>query len=122
MCRLSASGACVFCRIVDGMAPVTTVHEDHRLVIIEPIGPHAPGHLLVIPKVHMASAVDQPHLAGVIATEALRWATEAGIESFNLLTSIGAAATQTVRHLHYHILPRGQNDGLPKDWPWLRDM
>lgn len=111
---------CIFCRIVDGMAPATTVHEDHRLVIIEPLDPHVPGHLLVIPKVHMPDATTQPRLAGVIAAEALRWATESGVESFNLLTSIGAAATQTVRHLHWHILPRRPDDGLPPDWPWLR--
>lgn len=40
----------------------------------------------------------------------------------NVLTSIGAAATQTVEHLHIHVIPRGSEDGLPADWPWMRGM
>lgn len=114
---------CVFCRIIAGDAPAKMLMQDGRHVVIEPLGPHAPGHALVIPRIHIESAASAPMYAGeafaaaVIAAQRL---TDRG--EYNLLTSVGPSATQTVMHLHVHIIPRSAEDGLHHDWPWCRDL
>lgn len=113
-----ADAPCPFCAIVNGEAPATILmHPHYGIAIIEPIGPHAPGHALVIPTRHVPDATTDPPLTGQVFATAARWAQRFGAS--NLLTSVGADATQTVMHLHVHVVPRGAQDGLPARWPWL---
>lgn len=110
---------CVFCDIIDGVAPAVTIKEVPFAKIIEPLGPHAPGHVLVIPRMHLEHAGADAPATGRLFHIAARYA-EDHHDAYNLLTSRGAAATQTVGHLHVHVIPRGPDDGLDADWPWMR--
>ena len=109
---------CVFCLIANGDAPATMLMQPHYgIAIFEPIGPHAPGHALVIPTRHVDDATTDPLLTGQVFATAARWARR--FNACNLLTSVGTAATQSVMHLHVHVVPRGADDQLPLRWPWL---
>lgn len=103
---------CVFCGIIAGVAPAVVVREWPDAVAIVPLDPVTPGHLLVVPRVHVVDATVDPEVTGV----AMRRAAELAAPPCNLITSAGAAATQTVWHLHIHVVPRRVGDGLPLPW------
>lgn len=103
---------CVFCaRIVarDFTAAGTQV------VYFEPLDPVTPGHLLFVPRKHAASAAANSWLAGAVFEEAAYYGQQAGLP-FNLITSVGPEATQTIPHLHVHYVPRRPGDGLALPW------
>jgi histidine triad (HIT) family protein len=115
------TGECVFCAIVNRKAPAKIIERGTGHVIFEPLNPHAPGHVLVVPAEHIENASENPALAGVMASiAAIHMAKTPGLE-YNLLTSVGRFATQTVMHLHWHIIPRDSYDELHPDWPWCRE-
>ena len=100
---------CLFCKIIAGEIPSTKVYEDDLCYAFYDINPLAPTHLLVIPKVHLASAAEVTeetapvvgHIYAVIA----KLAKELGIaEGYRVVTNVGALAGQTVHHLHFHVL------------------
>lgn len=102
---------CVFCeRITNG--EYDDKFADH--VIFEPLNPVVKGHRLVVPVKHTANLND-PNLAAEQTGWALRYFTN-DLDSYNIITSKGAAATQTVQHLHFHIVPRTKGDGLKLPW------
>lgn len=109
------SGSCVFCDIVNRRAPGKILKDwDHTIALV-PLTPVVDGHVLIIPKLHVAHAGDDPQVTG----DTMACASEyAGIlhDSFNLITSAGRAATQSVDHLHIHVVPRTFNDGLMTPW------
>lgn len=108
-------GECIFCRIVAGDAPATIVEEFATAIVIVPLYPVVEGHLLVIPKAHMSDAAASPTLTGNMFALASIAAAKR-YESFNLITSRGTPATQSVFHLHVHIVPRERGDHLPLPW------
>jgi histidine triad (HIT) family protein len=85
-----------------------------RIVSFEPLNPVTPGHLLVVPGVH----VEHAGVAPEVTAGTMHFAAELAhlFESANLITSIGTPATQTVRHLHIHVVPRREGDGLALPW------
>src|SRR3954471_24173212 len=96
---------CLFCRIIAGELPSTIVDEDERTVAFMDINPATRGHALVVPRRHARDllAIDPEDLAAtVVAAQRLaRTArTALGAEGINLINSCGAAAWQTVFHLH----------------------
>lgn len=105
---------CIFCKIVGREAPAHITAEWPDAIAIVPLNPVTFGHTLVIPKRHVSDAVEDPHVTGAVMTRAAQlgrmW------EQFNLITSIGPDATQTVFHLHVHIVPRRERDGLHLPW------
>ena len=109
---------CVFCEILAGRAPATFVQRAPKWSAFVPLGPAAPGHVLFVPARHVASAAEAPAVAGAIMRVAAGWAASR-YPAYNLITSSGADATQSVFHLHVHVVPRGPGDGLPVHWPWL---
>jgi len=117
---------CAFCDIAVGRAPAEVVHTDADVVGFVPPEPFVPGHVLFAPRRHVADAQVATYSGADRAASAAAylaassWLAQTGSVG-NLLTSCGAGATQTVPHLHVHVLPRGGGDGLPADWPWLRD-
>lgn len=111
-CRLVLSH-CVFCDYA-GPSPILDDYDD--MIVIEPLDPVAPGHALIIPKRHCAHAVADPELAGRVMLGAAHYAQERGFDSCNIITSVGSAATQTVPHLHVHVVPRRPGDGLKLPW------
>jgi histidine triad (HIT) family protein len=82
---------------------------------IRPLRPVTDWHLLVIPVRHVATAATDPHLTGRVASYAAALVAEARWQA-NILTSVGPAATQTVHHLHWHVVPRRPGDGLALPW------
>jgi histidine triad (HIT) family protein len=104
---------CVFCgRIERGEYD----GEDAFAVTFRPLKPVGPGHRLFVPKAHVADALEDPNVTAMTARFAAEWAARAGVGACNLITSRGPEATQSVFHLHWHLLPRIKGDDLPLPW------
>jgi histidine triad (HIT) family protein len=106
---------CPFCLIVAGDAPATLVREWPDAVAFVPLNPVAAGHVLVVPRAHVPNFAADPVVS---ASVMFRVADLAGWlpTPMNVITSRGAAATQTVHHLHFHLVPRREGDGLALPW------
>jgi len=103
---------CPFCLIVRGEAPATIVHRWHGALAIVPLNPVIDGHLLVLPTRHLADFAESPWETGRVMERAASLARPPA----NIITSAGPEATQTIRHLHLHIVPRAFGDGLALPW------
>lgn len=110
--------ACGFCRIAAGQDPDVQVidERDESVAFVPRSGGVVPGHWLVIPRVHVPDAVAVPDVTADVMRHAAALAREQGPDAVNIITSVGAAATQTVRHLHVHLVPRETGDGLALPW------
>jgi len=102
---------CVFCERIENGEYIDRF-ADH--VMFEPLNPVVKGHMLVVPVKHTANLND-PELVAEQTGWALRYFTN-DTDEYNLITSKGANATQTIQHLHFHIVPRRANDGLTLPW------
>lgn len=113
---------CIFCEIIAERAPAKVRAGGISSIAIEPLNPITPGHLLVIPRQHVTDAFDNPAVTAATMYDAAAWGDLFGSRSgdtyqhANLITSIGSAATQSVFHLHIHIVPRRDGDGLMLPW------
>lgn len=105
---------CPFCEINTGRAPATFVHEWSDAIAIVPLNPVVEGHTLVIPKTHVADFAEDPAVSAATMRRAAELA--AGEQPMNVITSRGREATQSVFHLHLHLVPRAANDGLALPW------
>ncbi len=107
---------CVFCDIVNGQAPATFVARDydHDAIAIVPLNPVTDGHVIVMPREHVGDATEDPIVTGDVMVLAASLARLH--DSANIITSIGAAASQSVTHLHLHVVPRREGDGLSLPW------
>ncbi|MET9224286.1 HIT family protein [Lentzea sp. NPDC003310] len=112
------ANSCVFCAIATGAARATVVREwpDTIAIRAEP-GVSADGHVLVIPRAHVVSAIDDHTIAGLVASRAAQLAVELGWDELNMIDNVGRAASQTVMHYHRHIVRRRAGDGLQLPWP-----
>lgn len=105
--------SCVFCeRIADG---AYIDYIDGMVVRFEPLNPVVPGHMLFVPTTHVDHAAERPWITGLTFEAAAEYGREIE-EEFNLITSAGPLATQTVHHLHVHYVPRREGDGLHLPW------
>jgi len=104
---------CVFCDRVN--SGEFDYFDDHN-VAFEPLNPVTPGHFLVVPREHVIDALDGPVQMGRAMTFAARLAGDMGLDAANFITSAGTAATQSVFHLHVHVVPRREGDGLRLPW------
>lgn len=105
---------CVFCNIVKNDPHGQILRKRVGTVVFEPLNPVTPGHLLVVPTSHVKDASEIPTITGMAMVAAAEEAQLAG--QCNIITSVGPAATQTVFHLHIHIVPRREGDGLLLPW------
>lgn len=105
---------CVFCGIVAGTQPSVTVKRWPEALAFLPLNPVTGGHVLVVPRTHVTDAAESPMVTALVMA---RSAELAGMyDAANILTSIGADATQSVMHLHVHVIPRRVGDGLMLPW------
>lgn len=112
---------CVFCRIADGHDTAKIEAVVNGIMVIEPLNPVTPGHLLVIPALHVEDFRSNPRITADAAYVAAKFANEVyGDMDVNMLTSAGGNATQTVKHLHWHLVPRTEGDGLQLPWTGRR--
>jgi histidine triad (HIT) family protein len=102
---------CPFC---DWDGPV--LFEWGNAFVIEPLRPVTPGHALAVPRRHVPSADELAFVTGDVVAVAVLYARSVGLESYNLISSVGSPATQTVFHLHVHVVPRREGDGLALPW------
>ena len=112
---------CIFCRIVAGELPCYTIYEDVSVLAFLDISPATVGHTLVIPKQHFTSILDcDPDLLAAVAKAiqkiARHYVNNCGFTGLNILNANGKAAQQSEFHLHFHLVPRTDNDGLDF-WP-----
>jgi histidine triad (HIT) family protein len=118
---MSVDPGCIFCKIAAGQIPCFKVYEDDVILAFLDIGPLVRGHTLVIPKQHHATVMETP--AEVLAAVNQRMPKIAravlaatGAKSCHVLVNNGTEALQTVKHLHYHILPRVPGDAFRIPW------
>lgn len=112
---------CIFCKIVRGEVPSLNIWETEEALAFLDIGPLAEGHLLVIPKSHYANLGDMPGSALSRMLELLPKLAGAvrkvtGATGHNILQNDGRVAGQAVDHVHFHIIPRREGDGLGYRW------
>jgi histidine triad (HIT) family protein len=105
---------CPFCAIAVGAQPARMVHEWHDTIAFEPLVPVTDGHVLVVPRAHVADFRADPEVSATTMARAASIAATMG--DVNVISSAGAAATQTVDHLHLHLVPRHLGDGLKLPW------
>ena len=108
---------CVFCAIAAGEIPCRKIWEDADFLAYLDINPCSPGHALVVPKEHY------PDLAGIpdgvlrefvsrVKKVAALAVAATGCDGYNIVQNNGEAAGQTVRHIHFHVIPRRAGEVL----------
>ena len=103
---------CAFCEIVAGIAPATVVRRWPEALALVPLNPVTPGHLIVVPVIHVKDLTSDPTVTAAVARRVAELATP----PCNVITSAGILATQSVFHLHFHVLPRRLNDRVRLPW------
>ena len=108
---------CIFCRIAKGEIPCAKIYEDDNVLAFLDLSPVHHGHTLVIPKNHYKDMLEVPAELGTAVFAALQKVAGAvmkatGAQGFNVMQNNGLAGGQTVFHIHWHIIPRFDNDGL----------
>jgi histidine triad (HIT) family protein len=114
---MSADPNCIFCKIAAGQIPARKAYEDEELLAFHDIHPWAPVHVLVIPKLHIATLADvgaeHEALLGRMLGLAPRLMRELGVSNgFRTVVNTGRDGGQEVYHLHMHVM------GGPR--PWLK--
>ncbi len=112
---------CIFCKIIAGEIPASTVYEDEDFKAIIDIFPAAKGHVIILPKKHCDNLYE---LDEDIAAKALSVAKKIAIavkeeldcDGINLVQNNGEAAGQTVFHFHMHVIPRYSSDKVQITW------
>lgn len=109
---------CLFCKIVEKKIPAKLVHEDEHTLAFDDINPHAPIHILVIPKKHVSAVQDcttqDQGLLGYLLLSCAKVAKQKGLveSGYRIVTNTGPDGGQTVFHLHLHVM-----GGRPMNWP-----
>lgn len=108
---------CIFCDIVSGKAPASVVLEDDHTLAFMNLNQLNDGHVLIIPKQHFVDVFDIPeqdlcHVIQTVKKVSHLLKTNLGIADLSIWQSNGMKAGQEVWHLHYHVLPRVQEDEL----------
>ena len=108
---------CIFCKIIAGEIPSYKVYEDDNVFAFLDIAPVNVGHTLVIPKKHYENMEDISeeelcNLARVVKRIGKSIKEGLGVKGYNININNKEVAGQNVPHLHFHIIPREEGDGL----------
>jgi histidine triad (HIT) family protein len=117
-----ADPACIFCRIIAGEIPAYKIHEDHDTMVFLDSGPLFAGHCLVCPKQHYGTLPDVPAalLQPLFSTvQLIARAVEHGLKAEGSFIAVNNNVSQSVPHLHVHVVPRRRGDGM-KGFFWPR--
>ena len=114
---------CIFCKIIKGDIPSYKLYEDEYTYSFMDIANDIDGHILVVPKKHVTNVLDCDndtlhHVADTIKLISNLLVDKCGYDGVNILNASGECAGQTVFHLHFHIIPKKNNDGISA-WPKL---
>ena len=106
---------CVFCAIAAGDTPASMVLRDDDVAAFLDARPVFKGHVLVVPRAHVATLSDMPAAAlGTFfaAVQRVARAVEAGLGADGTFVAMNNKVSQSVPHLHVHVEPRKKKDGL----------
>jgi len=112
---VSAGASCVFCGIAAGRIPARIVHADDDLVAFLDTTPLLPGHVLVVPRAHHDTLDDlPPALIGPLFAMAqqISVAVQAAMPAHGSFVAVNTKISQSVPHVHVHVVPRREKDGL----------
>jgi len=115
-------GRCPFCDIIIGAMPAHRLDRYAGCVAFAPLDPATRGHTLVVPRTHAVGIWDVSVEAWadtmrIVRHVAGRLRAEFRPDGINVIQSTGVAATQTVEHLHVHVVPRYAGDAMGPIWP-----
>jgi histidine triad (HIT) family protein len=106
--NLQMAENCIFCDIATGHAPASPVYEDDLVIAFNDLYPKAPVHILVVPKVHIATAAEmqdsQEELFGHLTWVANKIAAEKKLPGYKLIMNVGKEGGQVIFHVHLHLL------------------
>lgn len=108
---------CIFCKIGRHELASDIIYEDEEFLAFKDINPAAPVHVLLVPKKHVSSLLDEgagEEMLGRALAQVPRIARQLGLaeDGFRLVINTGKLGGQTVNHLHFHIL-----GGRALQWP-----
>lgn len=116
------AGDCPFCAIVNGEDTAGVVYADDSVVAFLDKRPLFPGHTLVVPRNHIVTLGDLP-LADIVplmrVVQAASRAMESALAAEGSFVAVNNRVSQSVPHLHFHVVPRTKGDGL-KGFFWPR--
>lgn len=110
-----AEKPCTFCQIVEGVVHAERVHEDRELVAFLDHRPLFHGHTLLVPKSHVRLLSDLPadRVPHFFTTaQRLERAVESGLAAPGSMILVNNVISQSVPHMHLHVIPRRHKDGL----------
>ena len=113
---------CIFCKIVAGEVPSAKVYEDENVIAILDINPVSEGHTLIISKDHVADVFEMEAktfnlFAGVVPRIARAIKDSMQAHGMNVLLNNRRCSGQLIPHIHFHLIPRKDSDGLGLQWP-----
>ncbi|WP_394833733.1 HIT family protein [Pendulispora rubella] len=114
--------ACIFCDIISGKLPASLVYDHEDFLAFLDKKPLFHGHVLLVPRTHVATMTDLPRdpAAKIFAVaQDIARAVESAMEAEGTFVAINNRVSQSVPHLHMHIVPRKKGDGL-KGFFWPR--
>lgn len=114
--------SCVFCNVVAGDLSAEVVYEDDDFMAFLDHRPVQKGHILMVPKQHFATLLDLPsdlHQLFMANAQRLAAAVVDGLDAQGSFVAINNVVSQSVPHLHLHVVPRSKGDGL-KGFFWPR--
>jgi histidine triad (HIT) family protein len=118
----SVPSSCVFCRMIDRQVPASLAYEDADTVAVLDLRQQRVGHVLVIPRQHIETVFELDRATASSLMEATVIVARAVRDAFaphglNLWQSNGAAGGQEIPHVHMHVMPRWEGDGLLRSYP-----
>ena len=118
------TAACVFCRIAAGEVPSNMVHRGERVIAFLDRAPLFLGHTLVVPIAHVATLDDAPPDLIEPLFETVRRtsvAVQRALAAAGSFVAVNTRVSQSVPHVHVHVVPRHEGDGLFSPRPiWRR--
>ncbi len=113
---------CIFCKLIKGEIPSYKIYEDDYVFAFLDIACDVFGHTLVIPKKHFTNILDcdvetLAHVISAVQKISKHYVDDCGFSGVNVMNASGASAEQSVFHLHFHVIPRKENDGVHA-WPF----
>lgn len=113
---------CIFCHIAQGNIPAKKLYEDNQVIAVLDINPAVPGHILLLPKNHIAVMPQMnddltAHIGMIAKQLSSSLIRSLKAEGTSIFVANGAVAGQRAPHFIMHILPRANNDGVNLNLP-----